>query len=92
MSTFGPDFSCWRFGHFIQKEYRMVPRPLLLSIAITAVSIQAASIQAAAANAAEPRIAWYGTLKDGLAEAKRSSRPILFVSGAPHCQGVSGIW
>jgi hypothetical protein len=40
----------------------------------------------------EPRIAWYGTLQDGLAEAQRSGRPILLVSGAPHCQGVSGIW
>ena len=39
-----------------------------------------------------PSIAWYGTLKDGLAEAKRSGRPILFVSAAPQCLGVSGIW
>jgi len=38
------------------------------------------------------RIAWYGTLKSGLAEATRSQRPILLVSGAPHCHGVSGIW
>lgn len=39
-----------------------------------------------------PRIAWYGTLESGLAEAKRSGRPILLVSAAPHCTGVSGIW
>ena len=38
------------------------------------------------------RIAWYGTLESGLAEAARSDRPILLVSGAPQCLGVSGIW
>lgn len=40
----------------------------------------------------EPRIAWYGTLASGLAEAKRTQRPILLVSGAPQCLGVPGIW
>jgi hypothetical protein len=39
-----------------------------------------------------PKIAWYGQLKDGLAEAKRSNRPILLVSAAPQCQNVSGMW
>jgi hypothetical protein len=28
----------------------------------------------------------------GLAEAKRTGKPILFVSAAPHCAGVSGMW
>ncbi|MCA9121009.1 MAG: hypothetical protein H6822_31015 [Planctomycetaceae bacterium] len=44
--------------------------------------------------AAEPtaRIAWYGRLSDGLAEAERSGRPILLVSGAPQCHGVPGVW
>ena len=52
----------------------------------------------AAPNASEqvtkpnPKIAWYGQLKDGLAEAKRSNRPILLVSAAPQCQNVSGMW
>jgi len=47
------------------------------------------------ANAEEnvpSRIAWYGDLETGLAEAKRSGRPILLVSGAPHCLGVPGVW
>lgn len=49
----------------------------------------------AAVNAEEnspSRIAWYGDLETGLAEAKRSGRPILLVSGAPHCLGVPGVW
>lgn len=39
-----------------------------------------------------PKIAWYGQLKDGLAEAKRSNRPIFLVSAAPQCEAVPGIW
>lgn len=46
----------------------------------------------AAAQVVPPRIAWYGTLESGLAEAQRSGRPILFLSAAPQCLGVSGIW
>jgi len=47
-----------------------------------------------ALSAAEParKIAWYGTLDGGLAEAERSHRPILLTSGAPHCHSVSGVW
>lgn len=37
-------------------------------------------------------IQWYATLERGLAEAKRTGKPILFVSAAPHCAGVSGMW
>ncbi|MDP7204554.1 MAG: hypothetical protein QGH11_03230 [Pirellulaceae bacterium] len=39
-----------------------------------------------------PRIAWYGNLADGLAEAKRSGRPILLTSAAPSCLGIPGVW
>lgn len=37
-------------------------------------------------------IAWYGTWESGLKAAKTSGRPILLVSAAPHCHGISGIW
>ena len=37
-------------------------------------------------------IQWYATLKRGLAEAERTGKPILFVSGNPSCAGVSGMW
>ena len=37
-------------------------------------------------------IQYYATLDRGLAEAKRTGKPILFVSAAPHCAGVSGMW
>ncbi len=38
------------------------------------------------------RIAWYGTWEAGLSEAKRTQRPILLVSAAPHCHEVPGVW
>ncbi len=38
------------------------------------------------------RIAWYGTLKAARAEANRTGKPILFVSGAPHCGLTPGVW
>ena len=38
------------------------------------------------------RIAWFGTWEGGLAEAKRSGRPIVLMSAAPHCHDVPGVW
>ena len=37
-------------------------------------------------------IHWYSTLDSGLAAASKTGRPILFLSAAPHCGGVSGVW
>ncbi len=41
---------------------------------------------------AQGGIVWYGTLRTGLAEARRTNRPILLLSAAPHCHNISGIW
>jgi hypothetical protein len=41
---------------------------------------------------AQGGIVWYGNLRQGVAEAKRTNRPILLISAAPHCHNVSGIW
>ena len=37
-------------------------------------------------------IQWYAALEPALGVAAESGRPILFLSAAPHCGGVSGIW
>lgn len=58
----------------------------------TATAAIALAFLASTAAATTPKIAWYGTLAEGLAEAKRSNRPILLVSAAPQCQNVSGMW
>lgn len=44
------------------------------------------------AEPAGPGIAWFGTWDAALAEAKRTQRPILFMSAAPQCQRVPGVW
>ena len=73
----------WPLTRF--SESSMIRRivPLLLPLVMT--------LAAPPADAAE-RIAWYSTLKQGLAVAKATGRPILLVSAAPHCHGISGIW
>lgn len=38
------------------------------------------------------QIQWYASLDGGLKEAQRTGRPILLLSAAPHCAGVSGTW
>jgi hypothetical protein len=52
--------------------------------------------QSAVASTAEKvpsgGIQWFTRLKDGLAEAKRTGKPILFLSAAPSCGGVPGVW
>jgi hypothetical protein len=37
-------------------------------------------------------IAWYPILKDGLAEAQRTNKPILFMAVASQCSGISGVF
>jgi hypothetical protein len=37
-------------------------------------------------------IQWFTTWEAGKQEAARTGKPILLVSAAPHCAGVSGIW
>jgi len=37
-------------------------------------------------------IQWYTSWEAAKVEATRTNRPILLVSAAPHCAGVSGIW
>ncbi|MBC8324788.1 MAG: hypothetical protein H8E27_04100 [Verrucomicrobia subdivision 3 bacterium] len=43
-------------------------------------------------SAAADKIAWFGTWQGGLAEAQRTGKPILLISGAPQCQTVPGVW
>ena len=37
-------------------------------------------------------IQWYGAWDAAKTEAKRTNRPILLLSAAPQCRGISGIW
>ena len=62
--------------------------PLVATVAAVAAVAAVAGPQVDAAG----KIAWYSTLKQGLAVAKSSGRPILLLSAAPHCRGISGMW
>ena len=37
-------------------------------------------------------ITWYGVLQDGLDEAKRTGKPILFITAAAQCGSLPGMW
>ena len=37
-------------------------------------------------------IAWYPKLEDGLAEAKRQNKPIMFMAVASQCSGIPGVF
>lgn len=45
-----------------------------------------------AQTTAQDSIAWFGTWQQGLAEAKRTGRPILLMAATPQCHGVPGVW
>ncbi|MEI6236044.1 MAG: hypothetical protein WCT04_23560 [Planctomycetota bacterium] len=45
-----------------------------------------------APKAPDVNIQWFATLDSAKKEAARTGRPILLISGTPHCSGVSGIW
>jgi hypothetical protein len=53
---------------------------------------ETAAAQAARETAAAGGIQWFTRLKDGLAEARRTGKPILYLSAAPSCGGIPGTW
>ena len=48
--------------------------------------------QGAPSESKTEKIAWHGTWKGGLAEAKRTGKPIMLVSAVPQCHSVPGVW
>ena len=75
---------------------RLASAALLAVVAATAVlpRLPAAGAEdgPAAAPSSSAGIQWFATWTGGTAEAKRTGRPILLVSAAPHCHGISGLW
>ena len=66
--------------------------PLLIAVLFLGLPAVAVAQEKPAADARQGGIAWYGTLESALGEAKRTGKPILLVSAAPHCHSISGIW
>ena len=67
---------------------------LVLGIALGILGVFGLMDSLRTAEAAAPAngIQWFSTLESGLAAAKQTNRPILFLSAAPHCAGVPGSW
>ena len=63
-----------------------------LCAAMAVMTVSTAFVQGEEQATVTPRIAWFGTLESGLKAAERSGKPILLISAAPHCSGVSGVW
>ena len=47
---------------------------------------------ALAEDQAPTRIQWYATWTQAKSEAARLEKPILLISAAPQCRGISGVW
>ena len=70
--------------------------PYLLAILSMSLIANAAGpgIRGAASNIQPGQVGidWYTTWETGLAEAKRSGRPIMFMAAATQCSGVSRVF
>jgi hypothetical protein len=67
----------------------------VLLLAVSALVIAGFSLRSSEPTASTPArsgIQWFATLASARAEAERTGRPILLISGTPHCAGVSGMW
>ena len=80
---------------------RLLALPMLIAVVVLSGSVNAplAPPPGASYGGSVPGsrkvvsgIAWYGVLQDGLAEAKRTGKPILFITAAAQCNGVPGMW
>ena len=72
----------------------MIMNRSILLVGVFSVAPFFSNAQAGAPKAAAKteKIVWHGTWKGGLAEAQRTGKPILLVSGVPQCHNVPGVW
>ncbi|KAF0246937.1 MAG: hypothetical protein FD180_296 [Planctomycetota bacterium] len=65
-----------------------------MRIATLVFAVVCSTVLPAASEEAGTRtgIAWYGTWERGSRVAKATGRPILLISAAPQCHGISGLW
>ena len=64
--------------------------PLMTTALLATLGI--ASTQEPMVSARDGGIVWFGDLVTGLNEAKRTNRPVMLMSAAPHSHNISGIW
>jgi len=75
--------------YFFTVELTMkAPQSLIAVVFLGAVALAPAQKD----SGKHGKIAWHGTWKGGLAEAQRTDKPILLISGVPQCHSVPGVW
>ena len=79
-----------RLGFSVVLAVVLVPQPANAQLAPPSGPSNGGSVPAS--RKVVSGIAWYGVLKDGLAEAKRTGKPILLITSAAQCNGVPGMW
>ncbi len=81
-------------GHNPRNAMKYVPpiRTLILVLACCMSSALVTSAEEATVVQRVEKIAWFGTLESGRAEATRTARPIFLISARPECRGVPGFW
>jgi hypothetical protein len=72
-------------GICIVRLYRFPGLLIGVGLALFSAAFSAGGSESAA-------IAWFGTWPEACREAARTARPILLVSGTPHCHEVPGQW
>lgn len=69
----------------VETEHRLLPDTASRAAEVDGLDDSARTLSA-------ERIAWFGTWDQAIREARRTGRPMLLVSAAPHCRSVSGMW
>ena len=67
-------------------------KKIMLTLVLFSLVTLPTSAQRQGETTSKSKIQWFGNWKQGLAEAKRTGRPILLTSAAPKCRGISGLW
>ena len=68
-------------------------RTCIRCFAVAIVALCATALpNSQAAELAKGGIQWFATLEPARRVAEKTGRPILFLTAAPHCGGVSGMW
>ena len=78
------------------KTIAMVPALALLLGWSPALPAEPAVLETADEGDPDPTatapVAWFGSLAQGFAEARRTNKAILVFSAAPQCHNVPGVW
>ena len=74
------------------KSLSIIALLMFVSLNVSAQRGRSSDIGASSQAIGSSGVVWYATWETALAEAKRSQRPIFFMSAAAQCDGISGVF